>query len=103
MFNDVLLVNTQEVEHKSLLQMVNRISRCGFFLEHVPMHKRSTARPTRPIDWERMYRRRAYAARRAVIAIDRAVRLTSTGPAKERDQALCWMRLWLAFAYSRHG
>jgi hypothetical protein len=67
------------------------------------MHKRSIVRPTRVIDCERMYQRRAYAARRAVIAIDRAVRLTSTGPVKERDQALRWMRLWLAFAYSRHG
>lgn len=66
------------------------------------MHKRSIAPTARPIDWERMYRRRAYAARRAVIAIDRAIRLTSTGPAIERDQALRWMRLWLAFASSRH-
>lgn len=67
------------------------------------MQKPAFARPTRPIDWERMYRRRAYAARRAVIAIDRAVRLTSTGPVRERDQALRWMRLWLAFASSGHG
>jgi hypothetical protein len=67
------------------------------------MHHRCAARPTRPIDWERLYQRRAYAARRAVAAIDRAVRLTSTGPVRERDQALRWMRLWLAFAYSRHS
>lgn len=67
------------------------------------MHNRSVTRLTRPIDWERMYRRRAHAARRAAVAIDRAVRLTSTGPVRERDQALRWMRLWLAFAYSRHG
>lgn len=67
------------------------------------MQKPVFGRPTRPIDWERMYRRRAYAARRAVIAIDRAVRLNSTGPVWERDQALRWMRLWLAFASSRHG
>lgn len=67
------------------------------------MYHRCAARPTRPIDWERLYQRRAYAARRAVVAIDRAVRLTSTGPIRERDQALRWMRLWLAFAYSRHS
>lgn len=67
------------------------------------MHHRCVALPTRPIDWERLYQRRAYAARRAVVAIDRAVWLTSTGPVRERDQALRWMRLWLAFAYSRHS
>ena len=67
------------------------------------MHHRCVARPTRPIDWERLYQRRAYAARRAVVAIDRAVLLTSTGAVGERDQALRWMRLWLAFAYSRHS
>jgi hypothetical protein len=54
------------------------------------------AKPKRNI-----YERRAYAAYRAVIAVDRAIRITSTGPFAESEQALRWMRLWMAFAASR--
>jgi hypothetical protein len=71
-------------------------------LEQRLVENRSHAPPSSPLDWERFYRRRAYAARRAVTAIDRGIRLTSTGPTKERDQALRWTRLWTAFAVSRH-
>ncbi len=66
------------------------------------MQNRSHAPSTSPVDWECFYRQRAYAARRAVVAIDRAIRLASTGPTQERDQALRWMRLWTVFAVSHH-
>jgi hypothetical protein len=56
----------------------------------------SSTKPKRNIN-----ERRAYAAHRAVMAIDRAIRLTSTGPFADSEQALCWMRLWMAFAASR--
>lgn len=45
--------------------------------------------------------RRAYAAQRAVIAVDRAIDITSKGPFENTEQALRWMKLWMAFAASR--
>ena len=48
-----------------------------------------------------VYQRRTYAAHRALIAVDRAIRITSTGPLADSQQALRWMRLWMAFAASR--
>jgi hypothetical protein len=47
------------------------------------------------------YERRNYAAQRAVIALDRAIRITLTASPADRDKALGWMRLWVAFAASR--
>jgi hypothetical protein len=49
-----------------------------------------------------IYQRRIYAAHRAVIAVDRAIRITSVGSYAERDRALRWMKLWMAFAASRY-
>lgn len=50
----------------------------------------------------RLDKRRQYAGRRALLAIERASKLTAQGKEKERDQAFKWMRLWMAFAASRH-
>lgn len=47
------------------------------------------------------YQRRTYAAHRAVIAVDRAIHIVSIGSSADREKALCWMRLWMAFAASR--
>lgn len=96
------LVQTHQFGFKRSPSGLNRISPMRFFLEQRLVGNRSHAPLTSPLDWERFYRRRAYAARRAVTAVDRAIRLTSTGPINERDQALRWMRLWTAFAVSRH-
>jgi len=49
-----------------------------------------------------IYQRRAYAAHRAAVAIDRAVRLASMGSSLDTERALRWMKLWTAFAASRH-
>jgi hypothetical protein len=46
--------------------------------------------------------RRKYAGRRALLAIERASRLTAQDKEKEREQAFQWVRLWMAFAASRH-
>ena len=48
-----------------------------------------------------IYQRRTYAAHRAVIAVDRAIHIASIGSSADREQALCSMRLWMAFAASR--
>jgi hypothetical protein len=48
-----------------------------------------------------IYQLRTYAAHRAVIAVDRAIHIASIGSSGDREQALCWMRLWMAFAASR--
>jgi hypothetical protein len=48
-----------------------------------------------------IHQRRAYAARRAVMAVDRAMQVASAGSSKDREQAFRWMRLWMAFAASR--
>jgi hypothetical protein len=44
---------------------------------------------------------RAYAANRAVMAVDRAMQVASAGSRADREQAFRWMRLWMAFAASR--
>jgi hypothetical protein len=49
-----------------------------------------------------VYERRNYAAHRAIIALDRAIRITSIASSADREQALRWMKLWVAFAASRH-
>ena len=48
-----------------------------------------------------IYVRRAYAARRAAIAIDRFSR-AATGLPTEKARALRWMKLWIAFVVG-HG
>ncbi len=48
-----------------------------------------------------IHERRRYAAHRAVLAVDKARQITSTGSATDREQAFRWMRLWMAFAASR--
>lgn len=48
-----------------------------------------------------VHQRRIYAARRAVIAVDRAIHTASVGSFADRETALRWMRLWMAFAASR--
>jgi hypothetical protein len=48
-----------------------------------------------------IHQRRAYASHRAVMAVDRAIQLTSAGSSADREQAFRWMRLWMAFAASR--
>ena len=48
-----------------------------------------------------IYERRAYAARRAAIAIDRYSR-AATGLPREKARALRWMKLWIAFVVG-HG
>ena len=48
-----------------------------------------------------IHERRAYAAHRAVMAVDRAMQIASEGSSADREQAFCWMRLWMAFAASR--
>jgi len=48
-----------------------------------------------------IHQRRAYAAHRAVIAVDRASQMASAGAGADREQAFRWMRLWMAFAASR--
>ncbi len=45
--------------------------------------------------------RRSYAAHRAILAVDRAMRVASESPSEGREQAFRWMRLWMAFAASR--
>jgi hypothetical protein len=49
-----------------------------------------------------IYERRAYAARRAKIAVERVSRVAASGSPEEKARALRWMRLWIAFAASRH-
>jgi len=49
-----------------------------------------------------IYQRRAYAAHRAAIAIDRAIFLASMGLLSDRERTLRWMKLWTAYAASRH-
>jgi len=49
------------------------------------------------------YQLREYAAKRAVLALDRASSLATCGAGEEKDKAFRWMRLWLAFAASRHA
>lgn len=48
-----------------------------------------------------IHQRRAYAAQRAVMAVDRASHLASAGSCLDREKAFRWMRLWMAFAASR--
>lgn len=48
-----------------------------------------------------IHQRRAYAAHRAVAAVDRAMQIASEGSSADREQAFRWMRLWMAFAASR--
>ena len=48
-----------------------------------------------------IYERRAYAAQRAIAAVDRAMRIASEGSYADREEAFRWMRLWMAFAASR--
>lgn len=48
-----------------------------------------------------IHQRRAYAAQRAVMAVDKASQMASAGSCVEREQAFRWMRLWMAFAASR--
>lgn len=48
-----------------------------------------------------IHERRAYAAHRAVMAVDRAVQVASEDSYGAREQAFRWMRLWMAFAASR--
>lgn len=45
--------------------------------------------------------RRQYAAQRAVLALNRVSRTASQGDPEQWEQALRWMRLWIAFAASR--
>ena len=45
--------------------------------------------------------RRQYAAQRAVRALDRVSRTAPQGDPEQWEQALRWMRLWIAFAASR--
>lgn len=45
--------------------------------------------------------RRQYAARRAVLALDRASRTASQASPDQWEHALRWMRVWIAFAASR--
>jgi hypothetical protein len=45
--------------------------------------------------------RRQYAAQRAVLALDRVSRTASRADPERWEQALRWMRLWIAFAASR--
>ena len=47
-----------------------------------------------------IYERRAYAARRAAIAIDRYSRV-ATGMPAEKAQALRWMKRWIAFVVGK--
>ena len=48
-----------------------------------------------------IHQRRAYAAHRAVMAVDRAMQVASADSSTDREQAFRWMRLWMAFAASR--
>lgn len=50
-----------------------------------------------------LHQLRAYAGRRAVLALDRASLLATQGEGEDKDKAFRWMRLWLAFAASRHA
>jgi hypothetical protein len=46
-----------------------------------------------------IYQRRAYAARRALVAIDKYASLAFTDKsAADKEHALRWMTAWLAFA-----
>lgn len=45
--------------------------------------------------------RRQYAARRAVLAVDRVSRMAAQASPEQWDHALRWMRVWIAFAASR--
>jgi hypothetical protein len=56
----------------------------------------SRTKPKRDI-----YERRAYAARRAAIAIDKYSR-SATGVPAEKARALRWMKRWIAFIVG-HG
>jgi hypothetical protein len=47
-----------------------------------------------------IYERRAYAARRAAIAIDKYSRV-ATGMPAEKAQALRWMKRWIAFVVGK--
>jgi hypothetical protein len=48
-----------------------------------------------------IHQRRAYAARRAIMAIDRFSGTTSPGSSAEHVRALRWMRLWMDFALGK--
>jgi hypothetical protein len=49
-----------------------------------------------------IYQRRAYAARRALVAIDKYTSLAFTDKsAADKERALRWMKAWLAFAVGR--
>ena len=45
-----------------------------------------------------IYERKAYAARRAIMAIDRFSSTTSSDSVEEHVRALRWMKLWMNFA-----
>jgi hypothetical protein len=50
-----------------------------------------------------IYLRRAYAAHRACLAIDRVVRLASLSSSnRDKEKAMRWMKAWIAFAVVRH-
>lgn len=52
--------------------------------------------------YRNIYLRRAYAARRALIAIDKYTSLSFTAKsAADKDRALRWMNAWMAVAVSR--
>lgn len=49
-----------------------------------------------------IYQRWAYAARRALVAVDRYASLAfSDKSTADRERSLRWMKAWLAFAVSR--
>jgi hypothetical protein len=45
-----------------------------------------------------LYQRRAYAARRALMAIDKISSLANTGAPVDKEATLRWMKLWMNFA-----
>lgn len=64
----------------------------GDFL-HLNEIPEENSRPMRNI-----YQRRAYAARRALMAIDKISSLANTGAPADKEVALRWMKLWMKFA-----
>lgn len=69
--------------------------------DFLPKFSGNLANNTMPED--EVYLRRAYAAYRAAIAVDRAILATKSGASDvETRSAFRWMRLWIACAASYH-
>lgn len=67
------------------------------------MPRTNVSSATSTMSEDKVYLRRAYAAHRATIAVNRTILTTKVEvSAAERASAFRWMRLWIACAASYH-